>query len=47
MFNDELIVGLKEIIETKDLDEIMEFMPMLYKSYRILGENQLTDEYEI
>lgn len=47
MFNDELIVGLKEIIETKDLDEIMEFMSMLSKSYRILGENQLTDEYEI
>ena len=40
MFNDELIVGLKEIIETKDLDEIMEFMSMLSKSYRILGENQ-------
>lgn len=47
MFNDELIIGLKEIIETKDVEEIIEFISILSKSFRMLGKNQLADGYEI
>lgn len=47
MFNDELVIGLKEVIETKSLGDIDNFISILYKSNSVFGNTELDSEYEI